>query len=218
MSDTQEQSSAHDRAASPLAVTQLLNAASAGDAKAPGELLELVYAQLRALAQKKMNGEHAGHTLQATALVHEAFVKLVAPGQSDPDRAISWNDRSHFFRAAAEAMRRILIDHARAKRAGMKDGQRALGAPRRPLRMPANVLDLAQEQDPESILALDDALERLAKVDEQSAAVVRLRFFAGRSVDETALALGLSPRQVDREWAFARAWLAEAIVNTSSMQ
>ncbi len=199
-------------------VTHLLNAAGAGDPKAPAELLALVYQQLRAIAQKRMNAEHPGHTLQATALVHEAYAKLVgrdagSPNADGAQSNVAWNGRAHFFHAAAEAMRRILVDHARAKRAGLKDGQGALGAPRRPLRMPANVLDLAQDQDPDSVLALDEALARLSKVDEQTAMVVRLRFFAGRSVDETALALGISPRQVDREWAFARAWLAEALAH-----
>jgi len=203
-------------------VTHLLNAASAGDPKAPGELLKLVYQQLRAIAQKRMNAEHPGHTLQATALVHEAYAKLVwrdAPAQdreSEGQGNVAWNGRAHFFHAAAEAMRRILVDHARAKRAGLKNGQGALGAPRRPLRMPTNVLDLAKEEDPDSVLALDEALARLSKVDEQTAMVVRLRFFAGRSVDETALALDISPRQVDREWAFARAWLAEALAQADN--
>jgi len=159
----------------------------------PADLLQAVYEQLRAIAQQRMNEEGAGHTLQATALVHEAFLRL------GRDRVAPFEQRAHFFAAAAEAMRRILIDHARAKGAAKRGG----GAAREPL----SVLDLAADSDPQEILALDEALVRLEKAEPDAAAVVRLRFFAGMSGDDTAAALGISARQVDRVWAYARAWL-----------
>lgn len=159
-----------------------------------GELLEAVYTQLRAIAQQRMSEENAGHTLEATALVHEAFLRI---GQ---DRRVPFRDRAHFFATAAEAMRRILIDHARAKGAVKR---RPPDGP-----TPLSVVDLAQTPDSGEILALDEALTRLEVAEPDVAAVVRLRFFAGLSVDESAEALGISPRQVDRLWAYARAWLA----------
>jgi RNA polymerase sigma factor (TIGR02999 family) len=163
------------------------------------ELLGAVYDQLRAIAQQRMSEESAGHTLQATALVHEAFLRV---GQG---RNLPFQNRAHFFATAAEAMRRILIDHARAKGA----------AKRRPREGPASelfsVVDLAEHPDSDQILALDSALERLEKAEPEVAAVVRLRFFAGLSGDDTAEALAISPRQVDRLWAYARAWLAREV-------
>ncbi len=161
---------------------------------APSELLGLVYDQLRAIAQQRISAEGPGHTLQATALVHEAFLRI---GQG---RRVPFESRAHFFATAAEAMRRILVDHARAKGAVKRGGD----APRSPL----SVVDLASDPDPSEILALDQALARLEQVEPDAAAVVRLRFFAGLSGDDTAQALGVSPRQVDRVWAYARAWLA----------
>jgi RNA polymerase sigma factor (TIGR02999 family) len=163
------------------------------------DLLEAVYQQLRAIAHQRMNAENAGHTLQATALVHEAFLRI-----SDGRRAPFLNE-AHFFAAAAEAMRRILVDHARAKGA----------VKRRPPghAEPLSVVDLAAEADPAEILALDEALQRLEKAEPEVAAVVRLRFFAGLSGDVTAQALGISPRQVDRLWVYARAWLLRAMAD-----
>ena len=155
-------------------------------------MLQAVYDQLRAIAQQRLNAENSGHTLQATALVHEAFLRI---GQN---RQVPFRDRAHFFATAAEAMRRILIDHARAKGAAKR---------RPPGRDLFSVIDLAEHPDAEEILALDRALERLEGAEPEVAAVVRLRFFAGLSVDETAEALDMSPRQVDRLWAYARAWL-----------
>ena len=179
-------------------VTRLLN----GEAADAGRLLEVVYEQLRAIAQQRMVQERADHTLQATALVHEAYIRLVG------DADVSWANRAHFFAAAAEAMRRILIEHARSrarqKRGGDGDGRAAI-------RRPLNVLDLAQDQDPAQILMLDEAISRLSEQDPDAAQVVRLRFYAGLSVDETAAALGVSPSTVDREWAFARAFLHRAL-------
>ena len=189
----------------PEAVTVLLQAASAGSASAPKELLELVYAQLRAIAQQRMAGERKSHTLQATALVHEAYVRLL--GRED----VQWADRGHFFRAAAEAMRKILIDHARGKNAEKRGGGKAALAI-------TNVADLAADEHSDGILALDDAMERLEKVDAQAAAIVRLRFYAGLSEEAAAQALGISVRTVRRDWAFARGWLRQTLERESGQE
>ena len=178
-------------------VTRLLERAAGGSAAAAGELLPLVYDQLRQLARQRMNGQPPGHTLQATALVHEAYLKLVG------DRDVRWSDRAHFFFAAAEAMRQILVDSARG-RGRLKRGG---GRPRAPL----SVADLAAEDDPAQILAVDEAVRRLESQSPQTAAVVRLRFYAGLGVAEAAAALGVSERSVSREWTFARAWLAREL-------
>ncbi len=174
-------------------VTRLVIDAGAGDRRAADELLPLVYEQLRAIAHQRMEHERPGHTLQATALVHEAYLRLVG------DRRVAWAGRAHFFTAAAEAIRRILLDHAkqrsRAKRGG-RNRQVAL-----------SIVDLAVERDPAEILALDEAICRLEGQDERLSQVVRLRFYAGLSVEDTAKALGLSERTVKRHWSFARAWL-----------
>jgi RNA polymerase sigma factor (TIGR02999 family) len=175
------------------AVTQLLRAAADGDEQAPDRLLELVYAHLRAIAQQRMSGERRGHTLQATALVHEAYLRLVG------DRQIPWANQAHFYVAAAEAIRRVLLDHARAK------GRVKRGGGQKPVAL-TSIGELAAA-DGEEILRFDDALQRLEEESSEAAAVVRLRFFSGLSVDQTAAALGLSSATVDRRWAFARAWL-----------
>jgi RNA polymerase sigma-70 factor, ECF subfamily len=167
-------------------------------ADAAEELLPLVYEQLRAIAQRRMREERAGHTLQATALVHEAFCKLVGGGEGP-----GWESRAHFFRVAAEAMRRILIDHARKRKSAKRGGG---AAP-----IPLSVVDLAAEHDPAQILALNEALETLEAEDARAAEVVKLRFFAGLSVEETAEAMGISERTAMREWAFARARLYELL-------
>jgi RNA polymerase sigma factor (TIGR02999 family) len=181
--------------------TILMNAAAGGDKGAADRLLPLVYAQLRGAAQRQMQGEAKGHTLSATALVHEAYIKLAGP------REVPWGSRAHFYTAAAEAMRRILIDHARAKGAAMRGGPEA----RRAAINLAALPDLASESESAGFLILDDAIARLERVDQQSAAVVRLRYFAGLSIDETAAALAISAPTVKRTWAFARAWLKDAI-------
>ena len=188
-------SSDHDeqRGPQPSEVSRLLGEAADGSASAVDRLLPLVYDQLRAVAQQRMAGERAGHTLQATALVHEAFLRLVGP------REIPWQSQAHFYAAAAESMRRILVDHARAKGRVKRGGKQQ--------RVALNVLDLAQAENSEEILALDDAFGRLEQQEPEAAEVVRLRFFAGLSVDQTAEALGLSSRTIDRRWKFARAWL-----------
>src|SRR5262249_33785120 len=183
-------------------VTRILRCAAEGQPQAADDLLPLVYSQLRAIAQQRMAQERRDHTLDATALVHEAYLRLVG------DDEVKWTGRAHFFFAAAEAMRRILIEHAR-KRAALKRG----GDQRRILDWNAieDGADLAGAWNSEEILALDDAVVRLEKEDAKAAAVVRLRFFAGLSVDDTAQALGIGPRSVDREWQFARVWLLKLL-------
>jgi RNA polymerase sigma factor (TIGR02999 family) len=177
----------------PEQITWLLSEAVRGDGHAAQELLPLIYEQLRELARRRMTDERAGHTLQATALVHEAYVRLVG------DREVPWSGRAHFFAAAAEAMRRILIDHARAHNGAKRGGGRR--------RIPLNVVDLAAPDQFAEIVSLDEALSRLEGVSGELAEVVRLRFYAGLSVEETAEALGVAPRTVERRWAGARAWL-----------
>jgi RNA polymerase sigma factor (TIGR02999 family) len=164
-------------------------------------LLPEVYDDLRAAAQACLRDERAGHTLDATSLVHEAYLRLVGP------RDLPWQNRAHFFAAAAQAMRRILIDHARAKAADRRGGGTARRA----------AIELTQLPDPNSaeeaagFLVLDETIARLEVVDPAAAAVVRLRYFAGLSIEDTALALDSSPTSVKRDWAFARAWLKDAI-------
>lgn len=161
--------------------------------KPDAALSEQVYTHLRAIAGELMKGERGGHTLQATALVNEAYIRMHGPG------APRYQSRGAFFHAAAEAMRRVLIDHARARGAEKRGGGLR--------RLPADVLDLAADPTPEEILSFDGAISRLEAEHELAAAVVRLRFFAGLGVSATASALGVSDRTVNREWVFARAWL-----------
>ena len=179
-------------------VTRLLDAVAAGDPSAPNELYRLIYDQLRSIAGSRMASERPGHTLQATALVNEAFMRLLGkPGAQ-------FDGQAHFFGAAAEAMRQILIDHARAHNADKRGGGRqALSI--------SSVIDLAAAPDPSGFLALDEAILRLEKVDAQAAAVVRLRFYAGLNEPDVAEALDISERTVRREWAFARGWLRDAL-------
>ncbi len=177
----------------PDQVTQLLDDLSKGREEAAEQLLPLIYEQLRKLAQVRMNDERPGHTLQATALVHEAYMKLI--GDQDP----GWSHRGHFYVAAAQAMRQILIDHARGK----GRVKRGAGAKRQPL----TAVDLAHVADLDLILDLDDAIERLKESDPEAARIVHLRFYAGLSVEETADTLGVSRSTIKREWDFARDWL-----------
>ena len=174
-------------------VTRCLSEIESGRAQAADELLPLVYEQLHEMARQRMAQERPGGTLQATALVHEAYLRLVK------DPSAQWAGRTHFFWAAAEAMRRILIDHARRRQCVKRGGQCR--------QVPLSVLDLAAEPDSEKILALDEAISRLEKQAPDAAAVVRLRFYAGLSVEETAKSLGVSLRTIHRDWTFARAWL-----------
>jgi RNA polymerase sigma factor (TIGR02999 family) len=179
-------------------VTRILSAIEQGDPHAADRLLPLVYEELRRLAGQKMAGEKAGQTLQATALVHEAYLRLV-----DADKAENWNSRGHFFAAAAEAMRRILVDNARRKKAAKHGGDLA--------RQDLDGLEIALPEVPEDLVALDEALTRLAATDKTAADLVHLRFFAGMPLPEIAQQLGLSPRTADRLWAYARAWLHQEI-------
>ena len=174
-------------------VSRILLAASEGDAVDVGDLLPLVYENLRAIASKRMAEERPGHTLQATALVHEAYMKLL--GRND----LTWRCKAHFYSAAAEAMRRILIDHARGRGRAKRGGGRA--------RIPIDVVDLATRDSVEEILSVDDAVRRLGEQDPRMAEVVKLRFYAGLSEKETAQALGITDRTVRRDWVMARAWL-----------
>src|SRR4051812_8246971 len=175
-------------------VTRILSAIEQGDPHAAEKLLPLVYAELRKLAAQKMAQEAPGQTLQATALVHEAYLRLV-----DVDRTQDWNSRGHFFAAAAEAMRRILVEQARRK-----GRQRHGGGLKR-----AELLDAEVSAAPcdEQILLLDEALTRLDGVRPQAAELVKLRFFSGLTVEEAAPLVGVSPRTARRLWVFARAWL-----------
>ena len=179
-------------------VTRLLDAAAAGDRVAAADLLPLVYDELRKLAAMRLAAELPDQTLQPTALVHEAYIRLVGP-----DDGARWDNRGHFFAAAAEAMRRILVDAARRKAALKHGGDLAR------LELEPN---LAAAREPrEDLVALDEALDRLAAEDPLKADLVKLRYFAGLSLAEAAAALGLSERTAGRHWAFARAWLRRAV-------
>jgi len=182
------------RSPAAAAITGLLARAQSGDRVATNELFPLVYDELRRLADRYLSAEQYGQTLQPTALVHEAYLRLVGPTD------IGWESRAHFFGAAARAIRRILTDRARSRRRLKHgSGQRPL-----PLDEAASVGVDGLSVD---VLALDEALERLSALDAQKARIVDLRFFGGLSVDETAAALGVSPSTVAREWAFSRIWL-----------
>lgn len=186
----------------PEDATVLLAAAAGGDKGAADRLLPLVYEQLRKAAQIGLAGERAGHTLSATALVHEAYLKLVGP------REVAWANRGHFYAAAAEAMRRILLDHAKARGREKRGG--AQGSPR-PRADFASVAELAVAADSQEIVSFDEAVRRLEVEAPEAARVVQLRFYAGLSVEQAALALGVSDRTVNRHWTFARAWLHRAL-------
>lgn len=174
-------------------VTRILESIHKGDPKAADELLPLVYEELRKLAAARMVNEWQTSTLQPTALVHEAWLRLVGSEQR------AWNNRAHFFAAAAEAMRRILIDNARRKHAA----KRAAGT----VRLDLDQVDVAVQADEESLLSINEALEKLSVQDPQSAELVKLRFFVGLNYEEAAQALGISERSAKRCWTFARAWL-----------
>jgi RNA polymerase sigma factor (TIGR02999 family) len=179
-------------------VTQILQAAERGDPKAAEELLPLVYEELRKLAAAKMANEAPGQTLQPTALVHEAWMRLV--GDKNPQFA----NRAHFFSAAAEAMRRILIDRARSKRAVRHGGEQQ--------RVDIEEADIAMpSQDTDQLLAVNEALDKLASTDRVEAELVKLRYFVGLTNDDAAAILGVSPRTVKNYWTHARAWLYREI-------
>ena len=184
-------------------VTEVLDAVARGEREAAGRLLPLVYDELRRLAAQKLAGEKPGQTLQATALVHEAYLRLVGKGDEQ-----SWNGRGHFFAAAAEAMRRILVESARHKRSLKRGG----GLVRRDL----DDLQLAAPEPAEDLLALDDALNRLAAVDPVKAELVKLRYFAGMTIEEAADALGIASATAKRYWAYSRSWLYHAVAGDAS--
>jgi RNA polymerase sigma factor (TIGR02999 family) len=178
--------------------SRILNAAEQGDKAAASQLLPLVYGELRRLAANKLAMETPGQTLDPTALVHEAYLRLIG---NDPKRP--WQGRGHFFAAAAEAMRRILIEHARRKRRLRRGGTRK--------RLSLDSTHLAGEEVDARLLALDECLEQLAEEDAQVAEVVKLRYFTGLTIQGTAQALGISVRTANRHWAYARAWLYEKL-------
>jgi len=185
--------------------TRILSDLANGDPHAAAQLLPLVYDELRHLAAARLAAEPSGNTLQPTALVHEAYLRLVGTPGGD-----QWDHRGHFFAAAAEAMRRILIDHARQKATARRGGA-----------MQRQELDLDAETSPEpreDLLALDDALDRLASEDSVKADLVKLRYFVGMSLSEAAAALGLSERTASRHWTYARAWLRQAVEESQETQ
>ena len=187
-------------------VTKILSAIEQGDAHAAEKLLPLVYDELRRLAAHKLAQEKPGQTLQATALVHEAYMRLVG-GEEAPGREQRWDSRGHFFAAAAEAMRRILIDRARQKGAEKRGGDRK--------RINIDAIDLASTATPDQLLLLDEALAKLARTDPDAARLVELRYFASLTVDQAGKALGISTATAYRHWNYARAWLHGELVGTA---
>jgi RNA polymerase sigma factor (TIGR02999 family) len=177
-------------------VTVLLARASAGDQQATGELFPLVYDELRRLAAVHLAQERANHTLEPTALVHEAYLRLVGPGD------VTWQNRAHFFGAAAQAIRRILTDHARTKGRQKRGGGQ--------IRVPLESVEGGTEPELD-LVSLDDALNRLSELDPAKARVVELRYFAGLTLDQTAQAMGVSVATVSRHWEFARVWLRQEL-------
>lgn len=184
-------------------VTQILSQIENGDGQAAEKLLPLVYDELRRLAAEMMAHEKPGQTLQATALVHEAYIRLV-----DTDEAQHWNSRGHFFGAAAEAMRRILVEQARRKCGRKQGGQWE--------RLYVPLDGLCEPDMPERMLAIDEALRKLSQENPQVARLVELRYFAGLSPDEAASALGVSTRTARRYWVYAKAWLIEELRDTAN--
>jgi RNA polymerase sigma factor (TIGR02999 family) len=185
-------------------VTRALSAIERGDPLAAEQLLPLVYDELRKLAAQKLAQEKPGQTLQATALVHEAYLRLL-----DPERDQNWNSRGHFFAAAAEAMRRVLVDNARRKRRPKHGGDQK--------QIPLDAIALAIEDRIHDMLALDEALNELAKREPLKAELVKLRYFAGLSVEEAATCLRISPITAKRHWAIARAWLFDFLSDDEEM-
>jgi RNA polymerase sigma-70 factor (ECF subfamily) len=174
-------------------VTLLLSALTRGDDGAASKLVPVVYDELRRLAASYMRRERVDHTLQATALVHEAYLKLIE------QRSVNWQSRAHFFGVAAQLMRRILIDHARGHSRQKRGGEQK--------KVSLDEAFVFSEQQADELLAVDDSLNRLAKIDPRQARVVELRFFSGLSVEETAEVLGVSPKTIKRDWSVAKAWL-----------
>jgi RNA polymerase sigma factor (TIGR02999 family) len=184
-------------------VTQVLNAMQQGDPKAAGELLPLVYDELRKLAASRMAKELPGQTLQPTALVHEAWLRLTGREEQ------SWDNRAHFFGAAAEAMRRILIDNARRKKALRHGSGQA--------RLDVQDLEIAAPAPDDQLLAIDEALNRLATLDKEKVELVKLRYFAGMTIEEAADVMRISEATAKRWWAYARAWLYAEIQQSANL-
>jgi RNA polymerase sigma factor (TIGR02999 family) len=182
-------------------VTQILDAIGRGDPKAADQLLPLVYEELRKLAAVRMANEAAGHTLQPTALVHEAWLRLTGAAPN-----VQFANRAHFFAAAAEAMRRILIDRARSKGSGKRGGDWQ--------RIDLDKVEIATEADDDTLLLVNESLEKLAKEDLNAAEIAKLRFFGGLTLEEAAQVLGVTERTANRYWAFARVWLFDEIRQT----
>lgn len=184
---------------SPQQLTELLVAWGDGDRAALDKLMPLVYEELRRLAHKYMGRERAGNTLQTSALVHEAYLRLI------DQRDVQWQNRAHFFGIAAQMMRRILVDYARSRNNQKRGG----GAPRIAL----DEAVIVSEERAADVVALDDALKSLAKIDERKSQIVELRFFGGLSIEETAEVLKVSPGTVMRDWTLAKAWLKRAVTS-----
>jgi len=184
-------------------VTQLLRQLRAGQPDAADQLVPLIYRELRRIAGAQMAHERPGHTLQATAVVHEAYMRLA--GEQD----IEWQNRAHFFGIAARTMRRVLLDYARQRHAGKRGGSGAG-------KVDLDAELLIGDDRLEDVVALDQVLTRLSEMDEEQGRIVELRFFAGLNVEETAEAMGLSPRTVKREWRLARAWLERELAAAKS--
>lgn len=187
-------------------VTRILNAIEQGDENATDELLPLVYEELRLLAAQRLSREQPGQTLQATALVHEAYIRLVGLDKQ------SWSNKGHFFVAAAEAMKRVLIDHARQKKSLKRGGDHE--------RVPLDVVNTPQNALPQydDLIDLDVALEKLSKRDRSKADLVKLRYFAGLTGEQAAQALGISPATAERHWDYASSWLRLEIVKNRQKQ
>lgn len=186
-------------------VTRILSAIKSGDPRAAGELLPLVYDELRKLATARLAQEKPGQTLQATALVHDAYIRLV-----DGEKAQRWDSRGHFFAAAAEAMRRILVDNAHRKKSLKRGGNRK--------RLELDDIDPEIQPEDDDLLALDEALNKLAAVEPRTAELVKLRYFAGFTNRQAAEMLGISPRTADSMWAYARVWLHDCIVGDKPLR
>jgi RNA polymerase sigma factor (TIGR02999 family) len=192
--------------ASMSEVTRILSKIESGDPSAAEKLLPLVYDELRKLAATRLAHEHPGQTLQATALVHEAYLRMVGDGNRDP----GWDSRGHFFAAAANSMRRILVENARRKKRLIRGGDYE--------RRELVEAEITATEPREDLLALDAALEKLAVTDQAAAQLVQLRYFAGLTIPEVALSMKLSPRTADRLWAYARAWLHQELMGSPPIQ
>ena len=186
-------------------VTRILSQIEQGDPLAAEKLLPLVYEELRKLAAVKLAQEKPGQTLSATALVHDAYIRLV-----DVEKAQHWDSRGHFFSAAAEAMRRILVDHALSKATQRRGGSLA--------RLDIDAIDVAVHSTPEQLLAVDEALEKLGRLDSSAAGIVKLRYFAGLTIEQAAKALGISTATAYRHWNYARVWLHSELLETAGSE